>query len=150
VLNLSTGLVSPQCHCRFDDFFETTQYGAQDVATTAPWRTLAGFKRPDGSPAVNHVNVSSTTDCEQPIGTFDFSNASEEFVDLSEPVAAPAPPPANRTSCSSPAQASEGGTASEGASPMAGVSSYGHDFYGSSNMHYMAHLSVLSDKELHD
>jgi hypothetical protein len=24
------------------------------------------------------------------------------------------------------------------------------DFYGSSNMHHMAHLSVLSDKELHD
>ncbi len=164
VLNLSTGLVSPQFHCRFDDFFETTRYGAQDVATTAPWRTLAGFRRPDGSPAANHVDVSPNTDREQPIGTFDFSDASEEFMDPSESVTTHAPP-ADRTSGSSPAQASEGGTTSEGANPTAGVSSRGRsrkmsramadsvsqrDFYGSSNMHYMAHLSVLSDDELHD
>ncbi len=34
VLNLSTGCVSPQYHCRFDDFFETTRHGAPDVSDT--------------------------------------------------------------------------------------------------------------------
>ncbi len=43
VLNLSTGLVSPQYHCRFDDFFETTKYGAADVAVSSTWQQLAGF-----------------------------------------------------------------------------------------------------------
>ena len=28
VLNIHTGLVSPQYHCRFDDFFETTRHGS--------------------------------------------------------------------------------------------------------------------------
>ncbi len=43
VLNLSTGLVSSQYHCRFDDFFETTKYGAADVAVSSTWQQLAGF-----------------------------------------------------------------------------------------------------------
>ena len=37
VLNLSTGLVSPQFHCQVDDFFETTRYSAPDVVTSAQW-----------------------------------------------------------------------------------------------------------------
>jgi len=32
VLNLSTGCVSPQYHCRFDDFFETTRHNGPDVS----------------------------------------------------------------------------------------------------------------------
>ncbi len=43
VLNLSTGLVSPQYHCCFDDFFETTKYCAPDVAVSSTWQQLAGF-----------------------------------------------------------------------------------------------------------
>jgi hypothetical protein len=35
VLNLSTGLVSPQYHCRFKDFFETTKYGGPDVSVSS-------------------------------------------------------------------------------------------------------------------
>jgi hypothetical protein len=37
VLNLSTGLVSPQYHCHYDDLFKTTKYGGTDVtmATTS-------------------------------------------------------------------------------------------------------------------
>ena len=45
VLNLSTGLVSPQYHCRFDDFFETTRYGGPDVAISSTWQKLTGLGR---------------------------------------------------------------------------------------------------------
>ena len=43
VLNLTTGLVSPQYHCRFDDFFETVKLNGPDVITSANWKHLAGF-----------------------------------------------------------------------------------------------------------
>ena len=47
VLNLITGCVSPQYHCRFDDFFETTRHGGPDVSGTICWQQLAGFSRTD-------------------------------------------------------------------------------------------------------
>ncbi len=43
VLNLITGCVSPQYHCRFDDFFETTHHGRPDVSGTICWQQLAGL-----------------------------------------------------------------------------------------------------------
>jgi hypothetical protein len=43
VLNLITGCVSPQYHCRFDDFFETTCHGGPDVSGTICWQQLAGL-----------------------------------------------------------------------------------------------------------
>ncbi len=45
VLNLSTGCVSPQYHCRFDDFFETTRHNGPDVSGTILWQLLAGLNR---------------------------------------------------------------------------------------------------------
>ena len=45
VLNLTTGCVSPQYHCRFDDFFETTRHGGPDVSGTISWQQLAGLDR---------------------------------------------------------------------------------------------------------
>jgi hypothetical protein len=45
VLNLTTGCVSPQYHCRFDDFFETTRHGGPDVSGTICWQQLAGLDR---------------------------------------------------------------------------------------------------------
>jgi hypothetical protein len=47
VLNLITGCVSPQYHCRFDDFFETTRHGGPDVSSTICWQQLAGLSRTD-------------------------------------------------------------------------------------------------------
>ena len=47
VLNLITGCVSPQFHCRFDDFFETTRHGGPDVSGTICWQQLAGLSRAD-------------------------------------------------------------------------------------------------------
>ncbi len=43
VLNLTTGCVSPQYHCRFDDFFETTHHNGPDVSGTICWQQLAGL-----------------------------------------------------------------------------------------------------------
>ncbi len=43
VLNLVTGCVSPQYHCRFDDFFEMTHHGAPDVSGTICWQQLANL-----------------------------------------------------------------------------------------------------------
>jgi hypothetical protein len=45
VLNLITGCVSPQYHCCFDDFFETTRHGGPDVSGTICWQQLAGLDR---------------------------------------------------------------------------------------------------------
>jgi hypothetical protein len=45
VLNLITGCVSPQYHCRLDDFFETTCHGGPDVSGTICWQQLAGLDR---------------------------------------------------------------------------------------------------------
>jgi hypothetical protein len=43
VLNLVTGCVSPQYHCHFDNFFETTCHGATDVSGTICWQQLANL-----------------------------------------------------------------------------------------------------------
>ncbi len=45
VLSLTTGLVSPQFHIRFDDFFETCKYGVTDAGLSSTWQHLAGFKQ---------------------------------------------------------------------------------------------------------
>jgi hypothetical protein len=57
VLNLSIGLCSPQFHCRFDDFFETTQLSSSDVKTTSLWKQLAGFSRHGETPTQRNLPV---------------------------------------------------------------------------------------------
>ncbi len=47
VLNLSTGCVSPQYHCCFDNFFETTHHNVPDVSGTISWQLLAGLNHPE-------------------------------------------------------------------------------------------------------
>jgi hypothetical protein len=43
VLNLILGCVSPQYHCRFNDFVDTTCHGAPDVSGTICWQQLANL-----------------------------------------------------------------------------------------------------------
>jgi len=43
ILNLYTGCVSPQFHCRFDDFYETVKHGGPDVSVPSIWQQLAGL-----------------------------------------------------------------------------------------------------------
>ncbi len=53
VLSLSTGLVSPQFHCCFDNFFDICKYGVPDGGISSTWQRLAGFKREDGVPVLH-------------------------------------------------------------------------------------------------
>ncbi len=43
ILNLVTGCVSPQYHCCFNDFFETTCHSAPDISGTICWQQLANL-----------------------------------------------------------------------------------------------------------
>jgi hypothetical protein len=43
VLNLHTGCVSPQYHCRFDNFFETVRHGGPEVSVPSAWQQLSGL-----------------------------------------------------------------------------------------------------------
>jgi hypothetical protein len=49
ILNLQTGLVSPQYHCQYDDLFETTIGTQSRSIPTSQWQFKAGFtsERPD-------------------------------------------------------------------------------------------------------
>jgi len=66
-LNLITGCVSPQYHCRFDDFFETTRHGGPDVSSTICWQQLAGLSHADQiSPEFVQPPPSSTVQNDTP------------------------------------------------------------------------------------
>jgi hypothetical protein len=56
LLNLSTGLVLPQYHCCFDDFFETMKYGGPDVAISSTWQQLAGLGRSINIPSQSQTS----------------------------------------------------------------------------------------------
>lgn len=58
VLNLNTGLVSPQFHVAHDNFFESVKMN--DPESQAIWKTLAGFKRGRGRPKRNQVDSGSS------------------------------------------------------------------------------------------
>ncbi len=54
VLNLHTGCVSPQYHCRFDDFFETVRHGGPDVSVPSAWQQLSGLTVVSQTPSMEH------------------------------------------------------------------------------------------------
>jgi hypothetical protein len=41
VLNPNTGLVSPQFHCRFDDFFESVRFQSPKLTVPTTWKSLS-------------------------------------------------------------------------------------------------------------
>ena len=56
VFSLTTGLVSPQFHVQFDDFFKTVKSGYDITSTPSIWQSLAGFtKHPQ-----HHINNPSS------------------------------------------------------------------------------------------
>ncbi len=165
VLNLNNGLVSPQFHCRFDDFFETTRHSERDITTSANWKQLAGFVRYDGTPTVQD-RLSNTEHLVVPIETnpdslprepndstphhfndndiIHFDSDQADLMSVSEGAVA-IPEASNQDS--TPA-------------PSAGISSRGRArrmsramqdsvsqrlFYGNRGMHYMANKAVLND-----
>jgi len=48
ILNPTTGLVSPQFHVSFDDFFETILYQDRDTSVDPTWKVLAGLESSSG------------------------------------------------------------------------------------------------------
>jgi hypothetical protein len=54
VLNLHTGCVSLQYHCRFDNFFETVRNGGPDVSVPLAWQQLSGLTAMTQSPSMEH------------------------------------------------------------------------------------------------
>jgi len=48
ILNPTTGLVSPQFHVSFDDFFETILYQDWDTSVDPTWKVLAGLESSSG------------------------------------------------------------------------------------------------------
>jgi hypothetical protein len=84
VLNLMTGYVSPQYHCRFDDFFETTRHGGPDVSGTICWQQLAGLSHADKiSPEFVQPTQSSTVQnemlSEMPVPSDGFSISTIDY-----------------------------------------------------------------------
>ncbi|KAL7475098.1 hypothetical protein ACHAW6_001027 [Cyclotella cf. meneghiniana] len=45
ILNLDTGLVSLQFHCRYDDFFETISFNKPETTMSSNWQILACLTR---------------------------------------------------------------------------------------------------------
>jgi hypothetical protein len=66
VLNLHTGCVSPQYHCRFNDFFETVRHGGPDVSVPMAWQQLSGLTVMTGTPSMEyHDEVPRPSECMQ-------------------------------------------------------------------------------------
>ena len=161
VLSLTTGLVSPQYHCTYDDFFETTKYGGPDTAVSGIWQQLAGLSRSTSNVETPTFirdasrGTSSTTDTSSstiPPSIEDASTANDEFIfDPSD--SNMDPPHADETVAAEQ---------HEEIPVSAGVSSRGRhrrlsramqdsiaqkDFYGRTGMHYMAASSTTAVSE---
>ena len=145
VLNTSTGLVSPQFHCKFDDFFETTRFNQAEASTAAPWRKQARLKPDEVEPTEMQPRDLS----EAPIGSVSDSSSEDTSISTTENERADnqldAPPSNLRT-------ANEGANRPSSASSSGGISTRGRrrtlsrrmaesieqrDFYGDQDMHYM-------------
>jgi hypothetical protein len=66
VLNLHTGCVSPQYHCRIDDFFETVKHGWPEVSIQTAWQQLSGLTIMTQMPSMQHHDKApSSSQCMQ-------------------------------------------------------------------------------------
>ncbi len=68
ILNLHTGCISPQFHCRFDNFYGTVKHGGPDISVPSLWQQLAGLVTATQSPSMefhdesrNQFNMSLVT-----------------------------------------------------------------------------------------
>jgi hypothetical protein len=161
VLNLHTGLVSPQYHCRFDDFFETTRHGSPEVSDTITWQQLAKLDRTyevlgqASQPILQRPNLGlSQSDSDVPSEDTPVTTEEYDVADVDWDTQSDASGESQHTELSQP----EGDTPS---TPVtAGTSQRGRvrtmsrrmadsvsqrDFYGARDMHYMAHKSTIGE-----
>jgi hypothetical protein len=52
-----TGCVSPQYHCRFNNFFETVRHGEPDVSVLTAWQQLSGLTVMSQTPSMEYHDV---------------------------------------------------------------------------------------------
>jgi hypothetical protein len=165
VFNLVTGCVSPQYHCKFDDFFETTHYSGPDVSGTICWQQLAGLMGStqilsDIARSVGRTAMSNKMISDPPLETHvpseEFPDTEIDYNHTHDDVSGSGDSQASRTPHQSNASnQAEGVTPSE-SRLSAGTSWSGrvrtmlrrmadsksqHNFYGTSGMHYMADMS---------
>jgi hypothetical protein len=161
VLNLHTGLVSPQYHCRFDDFFETTRHGSPEVSDNVTWQQLAKLERTyevlrqASEPILHRPNLGlSPSDSDIPSEDTPITTEEYDVPDVDWDAHSDASGESQDTELLQP----EGDTPS---TPVtAGTSQRGcvrtmsrhmadsvsqRDFYGARNMHYMAHKSTIGE-----
>ena len=173
VLNLSTGLVSPQYHCRFDDFFETSRYAKRDLSVGSTWQRLAGLIRVDRLPLLElHDNnavllAEATNIAETVLPPTDHDTTEEEELfeagnqqhnDLDGVTTKPGDP-------NKPTETHTADSDTTTQTPTAGISSRGRrrnlsrwmaesvsqrEFFGDRNMHYMASQSTVRLNEAED
>jgi hypothetical protein len=169
VLNLITGCVSPQYHCRFDDFFETTRHGGPDVSGTICWQQLAGFSRTDQispefiQPPPSGIVQDETSSDTTPFLSDEFSISTIDHEAMTDDETSAA----RESLISRTPRQSQAFTLAEGASQIestttAGTSQSGRtrvmsrrmaesasqrSFFGNAGMHYMAHQSTASRDE---
>ena len=118
VLSLTTGLVSVQFHCSFDDFFETVEYGGTDASyasITSSWKQLEGFMHVTGILTEEALQTHQSSDIttastsSMPVQefldqdpTYDYAGFDPVFENLDDPTKEPEAAP------------TEGGTSSRG------------------------------------
>ncbi len=169
VLNLITGLVSPQYHCCFDDFIKTTKYGGTDVTVSSTWQQLVGLKRATEAFSQNQTStLHGHMQIETPANPFiplEQLNASTEHQDANwefhnditgETIGVATPqdePPRNQGTLESEGASLESSTNTSATSSKCGrvhtmsktmansVSQY--KFYGNAQMHYMALEAIM-------
>ncbi len=61
VLNLYTGCVSPQYHCRDDNFYKTVKHGGPDVSVPMAWQHLSGLTVMTQMPSMEHHDKAPCT-----------------------------------------------------------------------------------------
>jgi hypothetical protein len=167
VLNLMTGCASPQYHCWFDDFFETTCHGGPDISNTICWQQLAGLSclaqilsdpaRPTQSSTVSQTiplenRPDDLDDFPMPRVDFDAVIDGESFADgesqatgsSGNSCTSQAPHQAERVTTIEPT-VKAGTSRSRRTCTMSRKmveSTSQRDFFGTSGMHYMANLST--------
>ena len=179
VLSLTSGLVSPQYHCTYDDFFNTTQFASPEMSVASTWQQLAGLTRASYVPTIEQLNpiVNPTYPIGAPTQPSQLAFNDEpvmhpenEFV--FDPTDSHDDPATQAEQQPPPPIIPELPTVPATVSVAAGISSRGRqrtmsramqesiaqkDFYGRKGMHYMASRatiihtnSYLDDDTFHD
>jgi hypothetical protein len=165
VLNLSTGCVSPQYHCHFGDFFETTSHGAPDISDTITWQMLAGLGPANeilsqmSAPMLRSHNYGlSQSDSDVPLEDLSVTSIESDMEWDSHADTDGESQATENTGILLPE--GEASTISDAPTVSAGTSQQGRtctmsrqiadsvsqqDFYGTRNMHYMASQSTVRE-----